>query len=544
MKKISSLYLFCLFVAFIMSPSCKKDSGDTEPDDTDTTETEYTIPTYADDYSDAGDGISAWNSRNKWNLANVHDPTVAYCDGYYYMYQTDASYGNVTDGHGHFFYRKSSDLVNWTFVGRSMDEDEPEWVTDSLNNFRAYYGLDAIDDPTLGYWAPCVRNYNGTYRMYYSVVVDNYIKSGAENTEANYDGSWTERAFIGLKETTDLSSNEWTDKGMVVCSVSEKGDDWSRSGYGSDYENAYFKYNAIDPTYIITPEGEHWLIYGSWHSGIAAIQLNPDTGLPLNDFDYTDESTWGTCIYSRDYSSRWQASEGPEVIYNEETGYYYLFMAYDALDYRYNTRVCRSQSITGPYEDYFGNNLTEDGGDIYPIITHPYAFNDHSGWVGISHCGVFQNEDTGDWFYTSQARLPDNTGGNGNANSIMMGQVRKIRWTEDGWPVVMPERYTGVEDQTITADELVGTWENITLKYVLDDQDTSESLTLGSNNSAAGALTGTWSFDATNNVLTIGDTKLYVEREVDWEADPRALTIVYSGLNSSGESLWGKRVSD
>ncbi len=45
-------------------------------------------------------------------------------------------------------------------------------------------------------------------------------------------------------------------------------------------------------------------------------------------------------------------------------------------------------------------------------------------------------------------------------------------------------------------------------------------------------------------VLTIGDTELYVEREVDWEADPRALTIVYSGLNSDGESLWGKRVSD
>ncbi len=546
MRRISSFFIFCLFVVFIMSPSCKKDD-DNNGDDEDTTSvsTEYEIPTYADDYSSYGDDIAAWNSRNNWNLANVHDPTVAYDDGYYYMYQTDASYGNVTDGHGHFFYRKSSDLVNWTFQGSSMDDEGPTWIADTLNSIRSYYGLDAIDedDLNLGYWAPCVRDYDGTYRMYYCVVVDNYIGSGESTDDGDFDGTWTERAFIGLKETTDLSSNDWTDKGMVVCSVSDKGDDWSRSST-SDYD-AYFKYNAIDPTYIITPEGEHWLVYGSWHSGIAAIQLDADTGLPKNDFDYTDESTWGTCIYSRDYTSRWQGSEGPEVVYNSETGYYYLFMAYDALAIPYNTRVCRATSITGPYYDYFGNDITEEGGDIYPIITHPYAFNDHSGWVGISHCGVFQNEDSGDWFFTSQGRLPAGAGGNSYANSIMMGQVRKIRWTDDGWPVVMPERYTGVEDQTITADDLVGTWENITLAYDYGEQDTSVSLVLSSDNKATGdALSGTWSFDATNNVLTIGDTELYVEKEVDWEADPRAITIVYSGLNSDGESLWGKRVSD
>ena len=33
------------------------------------------------------------------------------------------------------------------------------------------------------------------------------------------------------------------------------------------------------------------------------------------------------------------SSEGPEVIYRD--GYYYLFLAYDALDVPYNTRVVR-----------------------------------------------------------------------------------------------------------------------------------------------------------------------------------------------------------
>ena len=51
----------------------------------------YTAPTYKDDYS----SIASWENRSNWNLANVHDPTVAKCGDYYYMYSTDASYGNA-----------------------------------------------------------------------------------------------------------------------------------------------------------------------------------------------------------------------------------------------------------------------------------------------------------------------------------------------------------------------------------------------------------------------------------------------------------------
>lgn len=37
-------------------------------------------------------------------------------DGYYYMYQTDASYGNAHSGNGHFHARRSKDLVNWEYL--------------------------------------------------------------------------------------------------------------------------------------------------------------------------------------------------------------------------------------------------------------------------------------------------------------------------------------------------------------------------------------------------------------------------------------------
>ena len=77
--------------------------------------------------------------------------------------------------------------------------------------------------------------------MYYCIVVDNYIKTGKANNEANFDNSWSERAFIGVMETSDPASNKWEDKGFVVCSMSDRGKNWSRSSRTSDW-NAYFRY--------------------------------------------------------------------------------------------------------------------------------------------------------------------------------------------------------------------------------------------------------------------------------------------------------------
>lgn len=512
------------------------DSGGTSTS-TDSTET-YEAPTYADDYS----SIASWSDRSDWNLANVHDPTVVKAsDGYYYMYSTDASYGNAHAGRGHFLYRRSQDLVNWEFMGMSM-LSVPSWVKDTLNTIRTSNNLMTMpvtnDSINYAFWAPVVRQVGYKYRMYYSVIVDNYIKTGKTNTTANFDNSWTEHAFIGMRETDYPANNLWTDKGMVVCSVTDKGTNWTRSST-SDY-SAYFKYNAIDPSYIVTPENEHWLIYGSWHSGIVAIQLDPETGMPLTKFDINDESTWGTRIYTRSSSSRWQGSEAPEIIYNSETGYYYLFLAYDELSVAYNTRVCRSKSITGPYVGYNGTDISS-GGEVYPILTHPYKFANHSGWVGISHCAVFQNSTTGDWYYASQGRLPANTDGNAYSNAIMMGQIREIKWTSDGWPVVMPERYAAVPQTSISETDLVGSWENIFLNYQYQVQQSSTTLTLSSDHTVSGAISGTWSFDATTNTLTVGSYKVIVERGLDWEASPRVQTIIYAGLTDKGVSIWGKK---
>lgn len=546
---LKNLLILGIGIIALSFESCKDDDGDDpEPNPV----TTFTIPTYADDYWP----IASWANRNQWNLANVHDPSVAFYNGYYYMYVTDASYGNEAEGHGHFQGKRSTDLVNWQWVGGPFYE-APSWVADSLNAIRSRMGLDAIaeDNIQYGYWAPVVRRVvvegQEILRMYYCIVIENYIITGNPISD-NFEESWTERAFIGMCESTDPAGAVWTDKGFVTCSSSDRGFDYSRTG-PSDW-NAYFYYNAIDPAYIVTPDGKHYLIYGSWHSGFALLQVDATTGKPLNALGepYANNvieltARYGRRIGTRTASSRWQGSEAPEIIYKD--GYYYLFMAYDALNVPYNTRVVRSTNIEGPYLDITGRNFTEGSGDCYPIVTHPYKFNLSNGWVGISHCCIFKKENTDEWFYMSQGRLPENLGTNFYSNAIMMGHVRRIVWCPASpgepnnlWPIALPERYAAVPDfGTITKDSLAGTWEHINLKYTYALQNSASALTLNADGTMSGALTGNWSYDATKKQLTLGDAVVCVEREVDWEATPRRVTFVYAGIaKNQNTTYWGK----
>lgn len=501
----------------------------------------YVAPTYVDNYVN----ITEWENNSQWNLANIHDPSVILADdGYYYMYQTDASYGNAHLGHGHFFCRRSKDLVNWEFMGATM-KSLPSWVQTKLNEIRKEMGLgestaNFSDESQFGFWAPCARRVNSNlYRMYYVITIPGTI---------NGEGTWSERAFIGLMETaTPANVDSWTDKGYVITNYSDK--ELNFNVRADDWTNCYFKYNAIDPSYVITDNGEHWLVYGSWHSGIAVVQLNGETGMPLNElgnpWGNENAATYGSMIYNRSLGNawqRWQGSEAPEVIYRN--GYYYMFLAYDELSVAYNTRVVRSSNIDGPYIDITGKDVTTQGGDAYPIVTHPYKFGSDHGWVGISHCAIF-DDGQDNWFYASQQRFPANYGGNPYSNALMMGGVRSIRWTDSGWPLVMPERYGAVPKVTINENELIGNWQNINLTYSYANQNTSTSLTFNADHTVNGApFDGQqWNFSASDNVLTVGSTKLYLQRETDWEASPRKATIVYAGLSSNGKSTyWGKKV--
>ncbi len=498
----------------------------------------YVAPAYEDDYA----SISDWSNRAQWNLSNVHDPTVVLAeDGYYYMYQTDASYGNAHAADGHIHGRRSKNLVDWEYLGGTM-QSLPEWVIPKLNEIRIAMGLAATTsvEETFGTnycWAPCVRKVrNGLYRMYYSIVCPGTL---------NGNGTWSERAFIGVMENDNPANNDgWVDKGYVITNASDKGLNFNVAA--DNYPNCYYKWNAIDPSYIIDNDGKHYLVYGSWHSGIAIVELNAETGKVKADLPnpWSDNgegiAAYGQLIATRKMNDRWQGSEAPEVVYHD--GYYYLFLAYDALGVPYNTRVARATNIAGPYLSMDGTNVTANGGNVLPIVTHPYKFSNSYGWVGISHCCIF-DDGNDNWFFASQGRFPENVGGNVNSNALMMGHVRSIRWTKDGWPLVMPERYGAVPQVAITEEELIGNWEHIDLSYKYGEQKESVTMTLAADHTITEGTwkDGTWSYDAENQILTANGIDLYLQREVDWEASPRTHTIVYAAYGNN-KTYWGKKM--
>lgn len=574
-----------------------------QPEEQETVIPGYTAPSYNDNYT----GYSSWADKNRWNLANTHDPTVfKWTDGYWYMFGTDASYGNAHDsftkGGHHFQGKRSKNLLDWEWVPGIMDE-APNWVVTKLNEYRSEQQLPSINkaDISFGYWAPCARVVEAggvkKVRIYYSIVVDNYIKSGAKASSA-FDGSWTERAFIGVAESTNPNggASAWEDKGFVVCSSSDKGKDGYERSSASKWDDAYFYFNAIDPSYFIDEDGSHWLVYGSWHSGFALVRINPETGkvAAVDGGDYLSGNVtgdfemgfpwaangtkdnpkpeelisqgYGTRIFSRG-TSRWQPSEGPELVkYN---GFYWLFFANDGLDVPYQTRVVRSEKIQGPYYALDGSEMTNDvdgkrnaSVNIFPIVTHPYKFNDRDnglgscyGWVGISHCAVFN--DGGDWYYMSQQRLPKDVPEINASNAVMMGGVRKIVWSPTGgnpdlWPMVLPERYGALPQSYMTdvkEEELVGSWQHIDLGYNYGKMDEAINLVISSNHTMSGALSGKWSFDSASQVLTFTpnsgtSVSVKVERELDWESSPRKPTIVYAGTQKNlKKSYWGKKSS-
>lgn len=286
--------------------------------------------------------------------------------------------------------------------------------------------------------------------MYYSIVVPGYLDAGKT--------SWGERAFIGLMESSDPSDNSsWKDKGFVITNASDRKLDFYVSP--TSWESCYYRWNAIDPSYIITPEGEHWLIYGSWHSGIVAVGLDAATG--------------------------------------------------------------KVKSA-----------LPKPWGDVNDIAAY--------GWVGISHCAVF-DDGNDNWYFSSQGRFPQDAGG-AAPNAVFLGHIRRIIWTSDEWPLVLPERYGAVPKVAITENDIIGTWEHIDLGYSYGKQKESVQMEFAANHTITSGpwKGGKWSYNASTQVLSANGVTLYLSRETDWEATPRTHTIVYAGLGDH-KTYWGKK---
>ena len=165
------------------------------------------------------DSIPDGKYRNPVIPADVPDPSIVRADdGYFYVYGT----GRTVTIH------RSTDLVNWTFVGNAFtNETRPNLV------------------PNAGIWAPDVSYINGKYVMHYSMSV--------------WGGQTT--ASIGVAYA-DRPEGPFTDRGLLL----------NMDTHGVQ--------NSIDANYF-DDNGNKYLFWGSWH-GILGIQLTDD-GLKIKE---------------------------------------------------------------------------------------------------------------------------------------------------------------------------------------------------------------------------------------------------------------------
>ena len=302
-----------------------------------------------------------------------------------------------------------------------------------------------------------------------------------------------------------------------------------------------YEVNPIDPHLLIDKEGRPWLSYGSYYGGIYINELDPHTGKFLT---YGE----GTCIARRTDRiavEEQDSIEGVFIVYHEPSDKYVMFVSYDHYYGDYNLRVGRSDRPDGVYLDFNGNRMTDTAlqqrEQVGTKIMGSYRFQGHPGWIGLGHNAVF--EENGQWFCLNNSHFV-------NDASYCYMQLRTLLWTEDGWPVVSPERYAGERAQKIPEKALAGEWEWIRFELQDKSMQTASRFSL--------ALDGSFDGDSRNRWALEGDNRL-VMREYDesveghyrvytayvlpaWDWETWQPCLVFTGTDQFGEAVWGKSV--
>ena len=384
--------------------------------------------------------------------------------------------------------RRSKDMITWEKLGKVVEcpPEAKEWTNS-----------EAI-------WAPDIVKVGEEYRLYCS------------------NSSWGVRQSCIFLAVADKPEGPFTSRGIVFRS-SDK-----------------IPVNGIDAGLITDHNtGQMYMVYGSFWGGCHIIELDPTTGLALNGPD-----DFGKCLARRPL---WAdgAIEGPYIVYNKDTDYYYLFVSYASLKSDYNIRVGRSKCVTGPYLDHNGRDMT-DLNDVDNTLGYMiccgYKFDDdETGWMGPGHNSVLQDFD-GQWYLCSHIRPKNFKEG---APSTM--HIRKMLWTTDGWPVASPEEYAGEYQQPVTTEQLVGKYERIRLQPMVP-QGTLTSVRMSLFDNGHGMLADSIRFDweqidGTTIRITYAATTEELKVMPAWDYEAWKPTLILTGTDDKHICIWGKKYS-
>jgi arabinan endo-1,5-alpha-L-arabinosidase len=223
------------------------------------------------------------------------------------------------------------------------------------------------DHTSLDVWAPDIQTYNGRVWIYYA------ISTFGKNT-----------SVIGLVSATSIAAGSWRDDGMVL-----------RSTTSNDY-------NAIDPNLTFDKDGNPWLAYGSFWSGLKIVKIDKSSMKPTGS--------------TSSIAKRSAGIEAPSVVYRN--GYYYLFASIDkccaGTSSTYKIVYGRSTSITGPYVDKSGKRMLDGGGTVLDA--------GNTRWIGPGGQDVYGTSVIARHAYDAQ----DN-----GAPKLL---ISDLKWDSSGWP--------------------------------------------------------------------------------------------------------------
>ncbi|MDY5576797.1 MAG: glycoside hydrolase family 43 protein [Lachnospiraceae bacterium] len=496
---------------------------------------------------------------------SIHDPSIFKdADGTYYIYGS------------HLAQATSKDLIKWTYLGTQGYTNNTVYgpLSSSLSESFQWAGMNDEDSKN-GYavWAPDIT-YNeeyvwsdgskGAYMMYYctsSTAIRSCIGYAVSKTADGpfeyvdtiiYSGFTknsnpvTTTSNLGTKTVDTQYTNtnildvykEATGKSTVSLA------DLSSNYFSGDAYNANLYPNAIDPGLFYDADGRMWMAYGSWSGGIYLLEIDRSTGQPIHPQENITDGNSITDIYfgKKIAGGFRQSGEGPYIIYDENTNYYYLYMSYGFLTANegYNIRMFRSESPDGPYVDAAGKEAVwgtsgHDGIGVKVMGSYNLPSLSYK-YMAPGHNSALIDEDK--MYLVYHQRF--STGNEGHEL-----RIHQMLMSEEGWPCVLPYEYDGeeVSEKGYDKKEICGTY------YVIKQDPTDNktaveynAVSLNDDGTLSGYLTGTWEMkDKTYYIhfkIGVANYDGVLCKMTD-EAGTECL--VFSAVGDNNSTLWGTK---
>lgn len=480
------------------------------------------------DYTVSYDGIATAKIEAG---ASVHDPSIIKVDGKYYIFGS------------HMSTAVSDDLRTWTSIGDGYKVKDPIYYELMANEDAfAYAGskksVIPTDDRGWHVWAPDViyNESTGLYYLYFCTSstwnASNLCYATSENIEGPYEwkGALIYSGFTAeTLENTDVT--EYVDKETAKDTYIKKSNEYNFDKYP----------NAIDPTVLYDEDGRLWMVYGSWSGGMYLLELDEETGEvihPEADEANRVDAYFGKRLMGGNHTSM----EGPYILYDEQSGYYYLFVSYGGLarEGGYQIRVFRSETIDGDYVDMNGEfPLDTQNMEQAPyglkLSGNYYLPSLEMAYMATGHNSAFVDDD-GKKYIVNHTRFDNKT-------EDHEPRVHQFIVNEEGWPCMLPYATDGetVSEAGYEMSDVAGRYYVINQGTAIDANIAEPFiLYLEEDGKVYGdGVEGSW--EAKDNTcymnITYGDTTYSgVFCQMNDEAGTQVMTFSAVGNN---ESVWG-----